>query len=264
LSAHRVLVDDRSEPMLPQTQLITVRVDLLAAYLGRDERDPVALASARAHLAAAVRERARHTLRDRERIDELAYRWAAELISEPKGVPAPDERALGLGTSDAAIWLEEYATRSRWAAIEAHAADILDPAWIEMLPYPTIVGCASFNGRLASPAWRLVAFAAPASAAAQAPFAVVIHNIGEGPVTTHVLIDDPSRKVLVEAFQRAADRRWLINRFQATRRSTIDQLTSPVGLETIARLDERADLLAVEGPLGQLEPVIRAAGEALA
>ncbi len=264
LGAHRVLVDDRSEPMLPQTQLSTVRVDLLVAYLARDERDPVALASARAHLATAVRERVRQTARNRERIDELGYRWAAELISELKGVPAPDDRALGLGTSDAAIWLEEYANRSRWAAIEAHAADILDPARIEMLPYPAIVGCASFNGRLASPAWRLVAFAAPASAAAQAPFAVIIHNIGEGPVKTHVLIDDPPHRVLIEAFQRAADRRWLINRFQVTRRSMIGQLASPVGLETIAQIDERADLLSVDGPLGQLEPVIRAAGAALA
>lgn len=264
LATHQVDVDGQTEPLMPHAQTSAIRLELLERYLGRGEHDPLCLATAKAHLAAAIRERHRYTVRDRERLDALAYGWAAELIAVPGDVPRPDGTALGLGVADASSWLEDYANRSQWRSIEEHAKAVLDPVLIELTPYPTIVGRASFAGRLASPAWELVAFAAPASYAAMSPFAVVVRNGGKGPVLTHALISDPERAVLIEAYQRASDLKWTIFRYQAASRVTIERMTGPGALERVGRTEERSDLAGAGDPLSLLGPLLRDVAQALA
>ena len=112
---------------------------------------------------------------------------------------------------------------------------ILDPVWLELTPYPTIVGRAAFASRLASPAWGLIAFGAPASYSAKSPLAVVVRNAGHGPVSIHALISDPTRAVLIEAYQRASDQIWTIFRYQAASRTAIERMTGPGALERIGR-----------------------------
>jgi hypothetical protein len=238
LSVHHVDVDGKTEPLMPHTQMSAIRLALLEGYLGRAESDLVARATAQVHLAAAVRERQRYSVRDRERLDALGYRWAAELIAVPREVPRPDQAKLGLGVADAELWLEDYADRSQWQSITEHAETVLDPVWLELTPYPTVVGRAAFATRLASPAWALLAFGAPASYAALSPLAVVVRNAGQGPVSIHALINDPTRGMLVEAYQRRSDDKWTIFRYQAASRVAIERMSGPGALERVGRTEE--------------------------
>jgi hypothetical protein len=63
LAAHQVQIDGQTEPLMPHAQTSAIRLELLERYLGRGEHDPLCLATARAHLAAAIREQHRYTVR---------------------------------------------------------------------------------------------------------------------------------------------------------------------------------------------------------
>jgi hypothetical protein len=179
-------------------------------------------------------------------------------------VPRPDQAKLGLGVADAELWLEDYADRSQWQSITEHAETVLDPVWLELTPYPTVVGRAAFATRLASPAWALLAFGAPASYAALSPLAVVVRNAGQGPVSIHALINDPTRGILVEAYQRSSDDKWTIFRYQAASRVAIERMSGPGALERVGRTEERSSLTGVGEPLNLLEPLLRDVAAALA
>jgi hypothetical protein len=264
LSVHHVEIDGKTEPLMPHMQMSAIRLALLEGYLGRAESDLVARATAEVHLAAAVRERQRCSVRDRERLDALGFRWAAELIAVPSDVPRPDQAKLGLGVADAELWLEDYAERSQWRSITEHAEMVLDPACLELTPYPTVVGRGAFATRLASPAWALLAFGAPASYAAMSPLAVVVRNAGTGPVSIHALIIDPARALLIEAYQRSSDHIWTIFRYQAASRIAIERMSGPGALERVGRTEERADLAGAAEPLGLLEQLLCDVAEVLA
>ena len=162
LGTHHVDVKGDKEPLMQREPLRKITLDLLETYLKRGDRDPLCLATARVHLAAAVRQRSRYSVRDAERLDALCFSWANELIEVPADLPAPARDALDLDVAGAIAWLEDYAERSNWSAIEKDAAAQLDPGWLERHPWPTIVGCTSFPDRMKSPAWALLAFSAPA------------------------------------------------------------------------------------------------------
>jgi hypothetical protein len=263
LGAHSVRIEQQTEPLMPHTALSAIRLDLLERYLGRGEHDPVCLATARAHLAAAIRERHRYSTRDEERLDTLAYAWAAELIGVHGDLPSPDEQALGLGVGDAALWLDDYAQRSQWQAIERHAGARLDPVWLQLQPWPTIIGQAAFVGRLQSPRWDLMAFAAPAGYASGRPFAIIARNDGIGPLVTHALVCDPKSGVLVEAFERASDGVWVVRRYRAASREVLERVHSPIALEPLGPGSDLIDLGDAEEPLRTLAPLLRAIADAL-
>lgn len=108
---------------MPRDDLRAITLDVLERYLKRNERDLLSLATARAHLAATVRERARYSRRDVERLDGLAYAWAAELVSVPADLPAPSKESLGLDITVAIALLEDYADRSRWDGVLEEAKE---------------------------------------------------------------------------------------------------------------------------------------------
>ena len=89
LSVHLVEVDGQIEPLMPHVQMSAIRLALLERYLGRAEPDLVAHATAEVHLAAAVREGHRYSVRDRERLDALGFRWAAGPDRRPRRRAAP-------------------------------------------------------------------------------------------------------------------------------------------------------------------------------
>ena len=215
LGFHHVVVDDHDEPLMSPPTLRKVNLDLLDNYLGRGEHDPLCLATARAHLAVAIRELGRYSARDGERVEGLAYKWAAELIAVPTVIPTPSRQHLGLDPSSAAVWLDEYAARSDRRGIEREAASRLGTAWLERAPFPTIVGEASFAKRTESPAWALLAFAAPVGFASRQPFAVAVRNAADSPTALHVLLCSPVERFVLEAWLRATDGHWLEQRYRA-------------------------------------------------
>jgi hypothetical protein len=53
--------------------LRVISLELLDTYLNRSDHDPLCLATARVHLAAAVRQRSRYGAQDVERLDRLCF-----------------------------------------------------------------------------------------------------------------------------------------------------------------------------------------------
>ena len=263
LGSHHVDLSGRREPLMQRVGLRAITLDLLEIYLLRDERDLLCLATARAHLAAAVRDRSRYSARDAERLDALAFAWASELIAVPADVPGPAPEDLGLDVASAVAWLEGYAERSNWNHIEQEAALRLDVGWLERSPWPTIVGRADFADRVHSQAWALLAFAAPAGYGAKTSFGVVIHNATAAPVAVHALICVPDRQLIVEAFQRSTDGVWLERHYAAPNRSTVEQVRGPGALETIKPFTDHTDLDDADEPLRTVGPLLRDVAVAL-
>jgi hypothetical protein len=209
-----------------------------------------------------VRQRTRYSARDAERLDALCFAWSSELIEVPTDLPAPAPDALDLDVAGAIAWLEDYAERSNWAAIENEAAARLDPGWLERQPWPTIVGCTSFLDRLKSPAWELLAFAAPTGFNSKAPFGVIIHNTGGANVATHALICDPDRHLVVEAWERASDRVWYERRYYSASRGAVERLRNPMTLTNVEKVVTHTSFDSLEEPMRSLAPLLQGAAAA--
>src|SRR5262249_45903595 len=156
-----------------------------------------------------ILERQRYSPRQVERLDALGYTWAVELMEVPTGLPAPSKEAMGLDTADALAWLDEYADRSEWDGVEEEASERLETVRMEQSPWPMVVGEAGFKNRMASPAWALLAFAAPVGYATLGPFGIALRNTSASPIAAHVLVCAPDSGIVAEAFQRANDHVWL-------------------------------------------------------
>ena len=239
LGLHRVEVEGRRERLMPRKELRGITLELLERYLRRGERDPLCLATARVHLAAAMRERPRYSARDVERLDALAYTWAAELIELSTDLPAPAKESLGLDTLGAIAWLDDYADRSRWDGVLEKAEQSLDAVHIVEEPWPMVVGSASFSDRMHSPAWVLLKFAGPVGYATPDPFGIAVLNEGESPVEIHVLICAPEDKRVVEAWKRNSDGAWVERHYGAPTRSAVEKLTGPGDLDVTMSSTER-------------------------
>ena len=254
LGKRMVDVDGQVMPLGDRSVLRVFTLELLERYLSRGETDPTCLPTARGHLAACLRERERYTRLERERLDRLAYRWAADLL-EPSNGPTPTEDDVGMGVPEASDWLAPFAERTRWKDIEQHArADLTEPR-LEEHPFPVLVGCAAFGGRLSSPAWQLIAFAAPAGRSTPEPFGVVVQNTDEqSPALAHVLVCAPTLDVLQEAMLRRKDRRWVVYAYECRDQPTLEMAgrTGSADLERAARTVEHSALEDAAAPLSDL------------
>jgi hypothetical protein len=259
LKTHHVEISGRKEPLMLAEPLRKISLDLLETYLSRSERDPLCLATARVHLAAAVRQRSRYSVRDTERLDALCFTWASELVDLPSELPAPDPSALDLNVAGAVAWLQDYADRSNWKAIEEEAAARLHRGWLEDRPWPVIVGRASIPDRLTSPAWALIAFAAPAGFEANTPFGAVLHNSIDGPIVTHAVVCDPRHHLVVEAWERSNDHVWLERRYPAATRATVERLQNYMALGPADKVVEHEKPEDLGEPLRSLAPLLVAA-----
>jgi hypothetical protein len=262
LGMHQVDLHGHKEPLMPREPLRAITLDLLETYLHRGIRDALCLATARVHLAASIRQRNRYAVRDAERLDALCFAWASELIELPAGLPSPVPEALDLDIAGAIAWLEVYADRSNWSAIEKEAAAQLDPGWLERYHWPMIVGSACFPNRLASPAWELLAFAAPAGFASKAPFGVIVNNADDAPVATHAIVCDPRSHLIVEAWERAGDHVWHERRYSSVSRGAVERLRGPFALGDAGAVITHSDLDALNEPLNSLAPLLRDAASA--
>jgi hypothetical protein len=254
LGKHSVEVDGRLMPLSEPAVLRDFTHELLDRYLSRGEPDPACLPTARAHLAACLRDRERFTRLQREQLDRLAFRWAADLL-EPQDGPTPSETDVGMGLLEAGTWLSPFAQRTRWKDIEQHASEVLADVRLEHSPFPTLYGTASFERRLSSPAWRLIAFAAPAGQATPDPFAVVVCNTDdESPAMFHAVACGPELGVLQEAMLRRNDRRWVVYSYRCRDRTTIEMAgrTGPVDLERAAPTEDFANLEEAPPPLHEV------------
>jgi hypothetical protein len=257
LGTHHVDIHGHTELLMQREPLRAITLDLLETYLHRGIRDPLCLATARVHLAASVRQRNRYSVRDAERLDALCFAWASELIELPADLPGPAPEALDLDIAGVISWLEDYAERSNWSAIEKEAAAQLGPGWLERHPWPMIVGSASFPNRLKSPAWELLAFAAPAGFDSKAPFGVIVHNADDAPVATHAIVCDPRSHLIVEAWERSSDHVWHERRYGFVSRGTVERLRGPFALADAEEVVTHADLDTLREPLNSLAPLLR-------
>jgi hypothetical protein len=171
------------------------------------------------------------------------------MINVPAELPAPAPDVLDLDAVSAISWLEAYAERSNWTAIEHELAARLDPGWLERAPWPTIVGRTAFPDRLRSPAWELLAFAAPAGFDSRAPFAVILRNASDAPVATHALVCDPGRHLIVEAWERGGDHVWFERRYGSASRSTVERLHNPMALTDVEKVQTHQSLDNAAEPL---------------
>jgi hypothetical protein len=224
LSSHIVEVGGRKESLMPRDELRAISLDILERYFARGEVEPLCLATARAHLAVAIRDQVRYDRRDVERLEALAYKWAAELVAVPMDLPAPSPATIGMDLLTAVTRLEDYARRSRWDGVMTQAEGVLDGARLELEPWPVIIGSTSNLDRLRSPAWGLLGFAAPAGYDAFNPFGIVVENHGPGPIVVQVLICVPAQKEIVEAWRRRADGVWVERRYGAPTVGTVRRL----------------------------------------
>jgi hypothetical protein len=232
LGSNSVEVDGQKEALMPRGELRAISLDVLELYLGRGETDPLCLATARAHLAVAIRDRSRYGARDVERLEALAYRWAAELVAVPVDLPAPAAATVGMDVAAAISRLEDYAERSQWAGVLIRAEELLDGARLESDPWPALVGSVRELDRPRSPAWSLLGFAAPVGFATPDPFGVLVENEGLGEVEVHVVICVPAAKQIVEAWRRRRDGIWVERRYGAPTAGAVMQLEGVMGLSS--------------------------------
>ena len=220
----------------------------------RGSRRSACLASARVHLAAssgngtgsrASGNGSTHSASPGQR----AHRLPADL--------PPGTCGLDLDIAGAIAWLQDYAERSNWSAIEKEAAARLDLGWLERHPWPMIVGSASFPNRLKSPAWELLAFAAPAGFDSKALFGVIVHNADDAPVATHAIVCDPRSHLIVEAWERSSDHVWHERRYGFVSRGTVERLRGPFALANAEEVVTHADLDTLKEPLNSLAPLLR-------
>ncbi len=259
LGSHAVEVAGQKEALMPRDELRVITLEILERYLGRGEVEPLCLATARAHLAVAIRDQARYSSRDNERLEALAYRWAVELVAVPRDLPAPSPATMGMDVATAISRLEDYAGRSQWEGVVTEAEETVCRVRLELEPWPVVVGSVSDLDRFQSPAWSLLGFAAPAGYATKSPFGIAVENEGPGPVTVHILICVPERKEIIEAWQRRADAGWVERRYSALTPGTVERLgNSPAGLSTkVAGVDLNedyagsAELVELAARLGQ-------------
>lgn len=255
LGSHRVEVGGQKESLMPRERLRAISLDVLERYLGRGEVDPLCLATARAHLAIAIRDRVRYSRRDVERLEALAYKWAAELLAVPVDLPAPAPATIGIDVLTAISRLEDYAHRSQWDGVVEEAEDVLDGVRLEPEPWPVIIGRTPTLDRTRSPAWSLLGFAAPVGYSIHDPFGVIVENEGAGPLAVQVLICVPARKEIIEAWQRRVDGVWVERRYGAPTEGTVNRLAgSPMNLsitmastelgESVNGADELDELVA--------------------
>lgn len=230
LGSNSVEVDGYKEALMPRGELRAISLDVLERYLGRGEADPLCLATARVHLAVAIRDRSRYRSRDVERLEALAYKWAAELVAVPYNLPAPTAAAVGIDVETSISRLEEYAERSQWDGVLIRAQEVLDGARLEPDPWPALVGSVGGLDRPWSPAWSLLGFAAPVGFATPDPFGVVVENEGRGDVEVHVVICVPAAKEIVEAWRRERDGIWVERRYRAPTAGTVMELEGVMGL----------------------------------
>jgi hypothetical protein len=238
LGTRYVETESRKESLMSRNELRGIALELLEAYLGRAERDPLSMAAARAHLAIALRDRSRYSRRDIERLETLAYEWASDLVAVSDDVPSPPKETVGIDRLAAIAQLEGYAERSQWSGVERKAADRLEVAWLEHDPWPMILGEAEFKNRQDSPVWELLAFAAPAGYSLMNPFgAIVCSSSSSTAFSIHVLICSPKHGLLVEGARRMVDGAWLERQYRASR-SSVERLGGPTTLEATTTLDE--------------------------
>ena len=253
LGTHSVEVDGQKESLMPRAGLRAISLDVLERYLDRGEVEPLCLATARAHLAVAIRDRVRYSRRDVERLEALAYKWAAELVSVPEDLPAPSTAIVGMDVPTAILRLEEYAHRSQWDGVVVQAEGALGGARFDPEPWPVVIGSVSDLDRSRSPAWSLLGFAAPAGYDRPDPFGVVVENEGSGPVSVHVLICVPARKEIIEAWHRRADGVWVERQYGAPTAGTVRRLEGPpTSLSVTMASTELGEILDGSGELVEL------------
>lgn len=244
LGTRTVNVDGQPTTLGDRSTLRHHSFQLLNGYLGRGDPDPICLPTARHHLALCLRDRDRLTSLQRERLERLAYQWAAELLQH-ESEPTPTEQETRIGLTDVNAWLAPFAQRTRWDDIARHAEELLDRARLTTDPYPILIGSAAFENRLSSPAWKLIAFAAPAGQATPAPFAAIVHNTHEDShAVVHALVCAPKESLLHEAVLRRSDSHWIVHSFRCRDRVTLEIAgrTGPVDLERDSAARDLQDL----------------------
>lgn len=261
LGSHEVEVDGRPKHLMLRGDLRAIALDVLEKYLAREEPEPLCLATARVHLAAAIRDLARYSRRDAERLRAIAYRWAAELVAVPNDLPAPLQEAVGLDAAGAISRLEDYARRSRWEGALEKAREVLDGAWLAPEPWPAIVGSARYRGRAQSPAWALLGFAAPIGCTTPAPFGVGVRSEGPSDLCIHILICDLGRKRVVEAWQRSADGVWVERHYGAPTAGKVVSLVGPASLEPTMPATELEGLAKAAKEVRALAALLSPAGK---
>jgi hypothetical protein len=128
---------------------------------------------------------------------------------------------------------------------------------LETQPWPMIVGQAGFVGRVNSPAWPLLAFAARVGYDTPDPFGVIVSNLASSPVALHVLVCDPQERAVIEVFKRKADGVWLERRYSAPNRSSVER-AGPTSMEVATPVQELAGLEAGSDTLRHLAALLEA------
>lgn len=213
--AIEVLIDGVPEPLVPPESLLHQKLDLLAAYLKRTGDDPLAMETARFHLAACLKNPDEWTPLEWEKLKNLAYAHGRRILSTP--LPhRPVDGLLGMDLEEAAGWIEGHAARTDWTAIASHAAEYLTDAALHTEPFPHITGAAEYSevahapGREGSPAWDVIGYGAIAGLSDENPYGVGVENRGDsGWAIAHILVVNPAESRLYEAVRRRADRAWL-------------------------------------------------------
>lgn len=262
LGVQSVKVDGADEPLVPRSSLRPVVLGLLEAYLERSEADPLCLATARVHLALLIRELQRFNPRGRERVEHLAFRWSADLLKISGDLPSPSQERVGFDPELVNIWLGGYAQRSAWTGIEEEASVFLDFVCVERLPFPTIVGTMAVEKRQESPAFRLLAFAAPTGFDSGHPFAVVLKNTSRSSMLEmHILVCDPVRHVVIEGWRQTHSRRWMERHYPSLSARAVEEMGTHYMMPTSSSTKEWEDLAEASPPLSELASLV---GEARA
>lgn len=217
LEEHTVSVDGELEPLGDPRAMLEARNRLLGAFRDRDIEDPVALRAAGPHLAACLREIGEFDSLEQERLERMAFAWGPRLLETmPETLLSEDEETLA-----------SYAERSRWPWIAEMAREELEGVERSEDPYPLICGCARFSKALLSPAWALLAFAAPAGLADPDPFAFAVLNRDlDSPAAVHVLAYDPRARALFAAMKRRTDGRWVVSSYDCYSRLDLERFAS--------------------------------------
>jgi hypothetical protein len=234
LVGKHAVVGEYQEMLIASEQLAILRVELLEAYLNRQESiDDLTLAVAQVALADVVGSPQVWEPARRVVLDGYAYRYAGE--SGGHRFLAPLAGIASLSGDEVEDRLRPFAERASWEGVARYTEGLFDWAFWRTDPYPLAGGDGTIDPLDASQAWQALGYAAIAGFASGAPFgAVVISDTQTSPYARHALLVDPKRRTLWEGRQRRSDGVWYVRRY------------SDAGLEFVA-LTLRRKFYAVEG-----------------
>jgi hypothetical protein len=228
-----VEVDGHEQTLVESDELLRQKLALLEAYLRvRQGRDPLCLATARAHLASCLAAKKAWTPLEWEQVENLAYRTCAEILQASEFAPAA-ARDAGEPLREITERLRPYADRSTWDGYLTLADELLSDAEINTEPLICVDGEDWFDRLEASPAWRLIGYGAIVGFAEGQPYAAVVRNSQpRSKVRAHALICEPGKGRLHELFRRASDGAWLARVYAPVNAGVVDDIRK-FGLEAL-------------------------------